>query len=191
MSKVALRIAFLLVALVGLGLVVWSAGAVGGGPGILHKLHGGGGDHCNPMDHAHQLIEDMNLDAGQQQHVEAIHSTLMDVHSHLPEHHLRLLVGALERLESGYTDPFEVRQHIDTHLEALRHTAYTLADEWVALGNSLDSSQREVVREHLEAALVMVEKGNEQGSWLSQLGKRLHGHSNQGHSGHGGSAHPH
>ena len=111
----------------------------------LHHLHGG--HHRNPMA---ELIDDLELDAEQREHLEAIHHILgafgSPGHGSMTEIHEQLI----ERFEAGSMDRGEVRSLVDDHLEEIRVLLHGAADEMVVLVNSLDESQRQVLSEHLE-----------------------------------------
>jgi Spy/CpxP family protein refolding chaperone len=135
----------------GLALVGFSVVAAGGEQLRAHGMaflgdHGGWEGH-HAMFH---LVEDLNLDAEQQKHIDAVHEILMsqwEGRADARDMHLQELI---ERVEQGTADSTEARQMIDQHLEAIRDVAYRSSDEIVALVNSLDNEQRAKVVEHLQ-----------------------------------------
>ena len=154
---------FLLVGLIALlvGGFALTAGAAGPfGEGGFFASHlgghfgGHGGGHGHRAAHAHHaiahLIDDLDLDASQQLHIDAIHETLMSRHQEMASGHDEHLSALIERIETGELDVDEARQVVDAHLTVAQHTAYTVLDELVPLVNSLDDTQRELLVDHLE-----------------------------------------
>lgn len=148
------------IALVGLlGLTVLATGGGSGdepgsgGGGFLHHLHQMGHHlhHGGHHDHMAELIDDLGLTPEQHGHLEGIHEILgafgRPGHGSMAELHEQLV----ERFEAGPLDSGEIRTLVDGHLEEVRVMAHGAADEMVALVNSLDESQRQVLREHLES----------------------------------------
>ena len=134
-------------------LVAVTVAASGGGlPGavLAHFGHGG------PMSHHHQhmaeLVQELELDDRQRQHIEAIHDILMDRWTAVGGQHEAHLTALIERREGGELDVAEARQVVDQHLDALRHMAYGVSDQLVALANGLDARQRDTLLEHLRQA---------------------------------------
>ena len=55
------------------------------------------------------------------------------------------------QFERGNLETDELRGLIDVHVEQIRERAYAVTDELVALVNTLDATQREILSKHLQA----------------------------------------
>ena len=137
-----------------LSLVLWGGVALAGshGPG-----HGSGPFGFFGLDHgAHeaiqQLIQDLKLNEDQNHRLESVHGAMMQHRQGAGDAHEAHLQVFIERLESGYMDPAEVRQAIDQHVEKIRLHAYSVSDPLVELFNSLDADQRQTLVDHLKQA---------------------------------------
>ena len=113
--------------------------------------HGGGHGHGHDAHRAmHRLIDALELDDDQVASLRAVHGVMDRLHhGGGPSEHVHNL--AL-KVYSDQLDTGGVRQMIDEHVEALRHQGYRLGDALVALIDSLDARQREVVDQHLAEA---------------------------------------
>lgn len=113
----------------------------------------GHGGHAAHFHHAmSHLVDELELDAAQQVHLENIHQAVSSRHRSMAEEHMAHVSGLAERIERGELDGAEARAMVDRHLEGIHLTAYTVVDEMVALVNGLDDDQRAVLVEHLEEA---------------------------------------
>lgn len=100
----------------------------------------------------HQLILDLHLDDGQQEHLADLHrafGTLMENREKAHRTHVHLL---LKRLEAGPLDAAAARAEIDVFLEQTRQELYAAADAMTVLVNSLDAEQQKTLRAHLAEA---------------------------------------
>lgn len=167
MKRKALSIALLTLSL---SLIGGSLALAGGAHGPLGLFALG--------EHAHQaigaLIQRLDLNDDQEKHIEAIHHIMAERLHAAPEAHRSHVKIFLGRVESGYIDPMEARQTVDAHINQMRHNAYRVTDEMVALINSLDSTQREILVEHLQEALHAAE----------EHAQKTDADSSQGHGGH-------
>lgn len=134
----ALAAGFVMVGLIGFGVGGFAGGHGFGGAG-MHLLLSG-------------LIDDLNLNDGQQQRVDAVHEIIQDHIEGAREgketHHQRMV----EILEGDIVDQAEVKENIDQHLEQARSFAYEISDELVPLVNSLDEEQRTTLKQFAEKA---------------------------------------
>ena len=114
----------------------------GGGHG-----HHGGGKFWHRMD---ELVNQLDLSQEQNQHLEAIHRAFESdggmAHGSMAELHDQLI----QQFEQGTIETHAVREKIDQHLAEIRTVAYSITDHFVALLNSLDSEQREIVLAHVQ-----------------------------------------
>lgn len=135
----AARVTRFAVLAVGITVACLASFAVGGfAGGAMGHGFGGAGMHLAMT----RLVDDLDLNTGQQERLDAVHGILSGHFEGMQgakEAHHQLLV---ERIQAGNLDPTEVRQSIDQHLEEARSLAYQVADEVVPLVNSLDDTQR-------------------------------------------------
>ena len=139
------RIGILVAGCVAVGLVGFG---VGGFAGALGHGFGGPGMHLALAG----LVDDLELDDGQQQRLDAVHNILADHFKGATEKRKAHHAEMIDNIEQGNVDAAEVRQNIDAHLEQARTLAYQVADELVPLVNSLDESQRATLLEFIEKA---------------------------------------
>jgi len=163
----AIALAVSLVALVSFtaGSAAGSAGedsGEGGKPFMqrLHSIgsqlhpHGGGHGHHGKeglWHHMSELVKQLELSQEQTERLEAIHRSLETHHGGKADGSTAELHEQLvEQFEQGYIDADAVRGMIDQHLAEIRTMAYSVTDELLALVNSLDERQREIVLAHLQ-----------------------------------------
>lgn len=120
----------------------------------LHKTAAGHGHHGGGEfgHHMAEVVERLDLSPTQAAHLEAIHRSLKSLGSgaagSMTELHLRLV----EQFERGAVEAGALRPAIDLHLAEMQRVAYSATDELVALVNSLDADQREIMLEHLQGS---------------------------------------
>lgn len=145
------------------GLMVW------GGFSVAAAHGGGGGKSMCELKAAHEhhavasMIRDLDLSDEQLAHLETIHDNLAQMPFGDGGHaaHLHRLV---EHVHRGQLNSGAVRQMVDEHVEQLRQAAYQLGDGLVALLDSLNRDQQEILNQHLEhVAKMMEEKGHGHG----------------------------
>jgi len=97
------------------------------------------------------LVSQLDLSQEQTERLEAIHRTL-ESHGGKAEGSIAGLHDQLvEQFEQGHIESDAVRRMIDQHLAEIRSVAYSVTDDLLALVNSLDARQREIVLAHLQA----------------------------------------
>jgi Spy/CpxP family protein refolding chaperone len=153
----------ILIGTVGLSVLAGVGGSGDPQSGLLSRvyhagmrLHGGGhhescqDEHDGPCGEMARLIEQLDLTPDQHRHVERIHEIMKAHHGSgsgsMVELHEKL-VAQLGRGEE--VDRAEIRRVVDEHVAQIRSMAYAVTDELVALANSLDTRQREILQEHL------------------------------------------
>ena len=141
-------------ALLAIGLIGFAVGASGGAFG-----HGGSLSCDDARAHHHhlmELIDELELNDSQRQHLDGIHHRLMARWNDRDRIHTETLAWTLERLEHGGLQGAETQMLIDQHLEELRTLAHGVSDELIALVDSLDEDQRAVLIAHLQDAQALI-----------------------------------
>ena len=118
----------------------------------LHQIGGGHGHHGAGgfWNHVDELVNQLNLSPEQNELLEAIHRTF-ESHGGMADGSMAGLHDQLvEQFKQGYIETDAIRPKIDQHLTEIRTVAYSVTDDLLALVNSLDSGQREIVLAHLQ-----------------------------------------
>lgn len=174
MTSQSFRIFALALALLAAGLVGLTVGASGGAAGSAVSsflaAHVGGGHHC-----AHRAMEELGLTAEQRQLFDAIHEKLGSFSAGHAEEHPETLDWFLDRVRQGDLTTAEIRGVVDRHLEEIRTLAYAIGDDVVAVVETLDDEQRELVAGHLEA-MHSCHGGQGPGGFLGHFRGHSHGH---------------
>jgi len=140
----AAAVAFLVVG----AMVVHAGGRPGG---VLAGLHGGQG--ACPMQAIHAQFEEirgkLNLTAEQKGYLDRAHQILKDKFHQKEQAHGADKEALLAAIGNGTLDKAQVRAMIDEHLSELRTTAYGVSDELIGFVNSLDATQRALLRDEL------------------------------------------
>ena len=129
------------------GVVAIAALAVVGTVGMTVAQHGHGG-HGHRHDMA-QAFEAMDLSPAQQGKLERLHELMMEG----GDHGMMMVIHdtLIGQLRDNRLDAIAARSAVDAHLERVRAGAYTITEELVAFGSSLDSGQRQIMLEHVDA----------------------------------------
>lgn len=140
-------------------LAVAAVICVGAGTKAVAGMHPGAGHFlkaCARMSCAHghleELLDQLDLRDDQQQHVDNIHALIERRHSGWADAHQEELAALRDSIATGQVDEARVQQKIDEHLQGVREAAYEISRELVALYNTLDQQQRDVLVAHLDAA---------------------------------------
>ena len=115
--------------------------------GGVHGHHGGGEGFFR---HVGELVKQLDLSPEQTERLEAIHRTL-ESRGVTPDGSMAELHDQLvEQFQQGYIEADAVERMIDQQLAEIRTIAYSVTDDLLALVNSLDAGQREIVLAHLQ-----------------------------------------
>ncbi len=120
---------------------------------VAYRLHGGdNGQHGGGggfWDHMGELVNQLDLSEEQTQRLDALHRSF-ESHRGMADGSMAELHDQLvEQFEQGDIEAEPIRQVIDQHLAEIRTMAYSATDDLIALVNSLDAEQREIVLAHL------------------------------------------
>ncbi len=175
MAKITLQASAIVLAVSLVAFVSFTAGATAGATGesaagdsgesgksFLQHLHSIGSQiHGNAWSHGHrggggfrhhmdELVNQLDLSQEQTERLQAIHRTFESHGGKVDGSMAGLHDQLVEQFEQGHIEADAVRQMIDEQLAEIRSVAYSVTDELLALVNSLDAGQRELVLAHLQ-----------------------------------------
>jgi phosphoenolpyruvate carboxylase len=169
------------------GTILWVLGAAAalGAAGCQGAGDAGADDTRQAVpDHVAQRIDalssELELDEAQQARVENVAALVRERHeafvAERPEHFDRVLAA----VESGEVDEAEVHRNIDEKVDQVRATLHDVADELIALVESMDADQRALAasrlrqaRERMAAFHERIESGDGRGALVEHLRGRL------------------
>lgn len=129
---------------------------------MASQMHHGGGGHGHDAGDGFSsdmgdLVDRLDLSEEQTERLDSIHQNLASIHRKFDFHGgaadgsmVELHDRLVRQFEQGHVEDGAIRQMIDLHLEEIRDAAYSATDDLLALVNSLDAGQREIVLAHLQ-----------------------------------------